>query len=594
MKSLGLILGYLSGPANRRNLKVVGWLVAALVALTAIYSVIFHQLMADEGREFSWPTGIYWSLTVMSTLGFGDITFQSDAGRMFTVVVLITGALFIFVLLPFSFIQFIFVPWMERREAARAPRELPAKTSGHLVLTNLGTIEDSLIRRADRSDLPYVVIVPDLADALARYDEGYRVMVGDLDDPDTYRRARVSTAAMVASTRPDTTNTNIAFTVREFDPSVPIVATASTTAAVDVLDLAGCDEVLQLGQMLGRSMAERVLGGDARSHVVGEFDDLLIAEAGVASTSLVGTTIAQSDLRNRFRVNVVGVWQRGRFQIAEPTTELTPTSVLILAGSKEQLAAYDAAFASDQQLDCPVIIIGGGRVGRSAGRTLDAAGIDYRIIERLPERVRDDTHYVVGDAAELSVLERAGIERTDAVLVTTHDDDVNVYLTLYCRKLRPDIQIISRANLDRNVSTLHRAGSDAVLSYASIGATAIWNTLGLNDTLVLAEGLDVFRVPVPGALRGRTLAESSIRTATGCNVVAVARGDQMTSNPDPFVPLAADADLLLIGDAEAEQRFLEKYRTHQRLAVPHAVHDGARPRSTDGAMAAGDGRAAPD
>ena len=31
----------------------------------------------------------------MSTLGFGDITFESDAGRIFSVVVLLSGALFI-------------------------------------------------------------------------------------------------------------------------------------------------------------------------------------------------------------------------------------------------------------------------------------------------------------------------------------------------------------------------------------------------------------------------------------------------------------------------------------------------------------------
>ena len=84
----------------------------------------------------------------MSTLGFGDITFESDAGRVFSVVVLISGALFLLVLLPFVFIQFVFMPWMEQREAARAPRKLPADTNGHIVLTNLSEIEDSLIKRA--------------------------------------------------------------------------------------------------------------------------------------------------------------------------------------------------------------------------------------------------------------------------------------------------------------------------------------------------------------------------------------------------------------------------------------------------------------
>src|SRR5690606_12986372 len=137
--------------------------------------------------------------------------------------------------------------------------------------------------------------------------------------------------------------------------------------------------------------------------------------------------------------------------------------------------------------------------------------------EQRPERVRDPELYVVGDAAELEVLNAAGMQEASAVLITTHDDDVNVYLTIYCRRLRPDIQVIARANHDRNVATLNRAGADAVLSYASIGATALWNTLGLNDALVLAEGLEMFRLGVPPALAGKTLAQADVRRHTGCN-----------------------------------------------------------------------------
>lgn len=81
----------------------------------------------------------------------------------------------------------------------------------------------------------------------------------------------------MATTLPDTTNTDISFTVREFDATVPVVATASTVASVDVLDLAGADRVLQLGKVLGEAMARRVLG-DGRAHVVGAIDDLLVAE----------------------------------------------------------------------------------------------------------------------------------------------------------------------------------------------------------------------------------------------------------------------------------------------------------------------------
>src|SRR5690606_25654957 len=122
VKSLAFVLSYLSSLARRRNLRVVVRLVAVLVVLVVVFSTVFHVLMAREGRDFSWATGVYWTLTTMSTLGFGDITFESDAGRIFSLVVLASGALFILVLLPFAFIQFVFTPWMEQREAARPAR----------------------------------------------------------------------------------------------------------------------------------------------------------------------------------------------------------------------------------------------------------------------------------------------------------------------------------------------------------------------------------------------------------------------------------------------------------------------------------------
>jgi Trk K+ transport system NAD-binding subunit len=204
-------------------------------------------------------------------------------------------------------------------------------------------------------------------------------------------------------------------------------------------------------------------------------------------------------------------------------------------------------------------VIGGGRVGRAASRVLADAGINHRIVERRPDRVRDPARYVQGDAAEIEVLREAGFADARAVLVTSHEDDVNVYLTIYCRKLRADVQVIARANLERSVSTLHRAGADAVLSYASLGAASIWNALGPHDALVLAEGLEVFRTPVPHRLAGRPLRTAGIREATRCHVVAIARGARMDVNPDADTVLPADADLVLVGDAAAEHAYLTTY-----------------------------------
>lgn len=440
---------------------------------------------------------------------------------------------------------------------------MPPQVRDHVLLTGTGPIESALVPRLVRAGIPYVTIVADIDEALKLHDEGFAVMVGNLDDPAAFRAAGVERAALVAATQADTTNTNIAFTVREISESVAVVATANSEASVDILQLAGCDQVLRLGEMLGTALARRVLMPGGRSHVIGEFGELLIAEAA-APEPLVGRPLLDSGLRQRTGLTVAGVWERGELTVARPTTVLNRSSTLVLAGSRAGLDAYDALFGIERSIGAPVMIIGGGRVGRAAGRALTAAGLDHRIIEQQPDRVRDPDRYVLGDAADLRVLERGGIHESPSVMITTHDDDVNVYLTIYCRRLRPDIQIIARARLDRNVSTLHRAGADAVLSYASTGANAIWNALTADNTLQLAEGLDVFRVEVPTELVGRTLQQARVREHTGCTVVAIADGDRFESNPDAHVPLPASAHLVLIGDGESEDRFLRRYLAAKR------------------------------
>jgi voltage-gated potassium channel len=177
----------------------------------------------------------------------------------------------------------------------------------------------------------------------------------------------------------------------------------------------------------------------------------------------------------------------------------------------------------------------------------------------LPERVRDPEKYIVGDAAELEILEQAGIRETPSVVITTHDDDMNVYLTIYCRRLRPNLQILGRSNLERNVGTLHRAGADFVMSYATTGANLIFNLLKRADILLLAEGLDAFRVPLPPAFAGRSLADCSIRQRTGCNVVAVVHGEQIDVNPDARTPIPPGSELIIIGDIESESRFFAEF-----------------------------------
>ena len=536
---------------SRRN--VILWLrfFIVLISLVGLCSILFHIVMAYEGRSYSWSTGLYWTLTVMTTLGFGDITFDSDLGHLFTIGVLCSGLILLLVFMPLLF--------MQGQTVARLPMDLSKDTRGHVIICLYDAVTAALITRLAHARQPYVLLIPDFDEALRLYDLGLHVVVGDLDHAETFERVQAAQAALVIITATDRLNTNVVLTLRQVAAAAPVLATATRPLAGHMLTLAGCSRVLHLGQMLGTALARRIDTGGGLPHIIGRFEQLLIAEVPAARTPLVGSTLTDSRLRDCADLNVVGVWERGHFEATGPQTSISPETILVLAGATEQLRQFNAWAGVDETPSAPVLILGGGRVGQAIAAALDRRHIAHCTVEQRSDLAQASSAYIIGNAEDEDVLRVAGIMDAPAVVATTHDDDLNVYLTLLCRHLRPDIQIISRATLERNVPTLHQAGADFVMSYASLGANTIWNYLMRNDVLMITEGLNVFRASPPEHLEGKTIEEAVSRHAAGCHVVAVQTEDGMQINPKPSTPLPPHADVIVIGAAEAERQLLQAW-----------------------------------
>ncbi|MEM6455466.1 MAG: NAD-binding protein [Acidobacteriota bacterium] len=567
MKSMGAqLVTFMRPGTRRRNIMTLVRFFVTLGLLIAVYSVLFHYLMLREGQLHSWVTGVYWTLTVMSTLGFGDITFHTDLGRLFSMVVLLTGTVFLLILLPFVIIEFVYAPWLRAQSASRAPRALPTKTRDHVLLACHETVARALMHRLDIYGVPHTMIVPTVDEALALHDDGVPAMVGAVDDPETWRQARAEHAALVVATASDPVNTNVAFTVREQTKDATIVATAGDPASVDILELAGSNHVLRLGAAMGSLLARRVTAGSAAaSHVLTGCGDLRIAEAGVVGTILSQKTPRAAGLLDIAGLEVLGVWNTGVFRPLDPDHPIGPHGIVLLAGEACALRAFDEAFVANLPEPGPVLILGGGRVGRAAAYALAERGLTSRIVEREPSRVRPDLDTIVGNAAEREILDEAGIATASTVLVTPHDDDINVYLTLYARRLRPTVQILSRAARRRNVSTLYRAGADVVLSYTSMGASALFNRLGCAEITQVAEGLALVQMFAPPALRTSALDLAAVHRDTGVHIAAVVPQEgPMRLRPDR-VRLRDDDRLLLVADTEAERRFVGRYGSPPRM-----------------------------
>ena len=102
-----------------------------------------------------------------------------------------------------------------------------------------------------------------------------------------------------------------------------------------------------------------------------------------------------------------------------------------------------------------IIVVGAGKVGWNLARELLDKGHEVTLIENDRRRyltVEQELEHNVsyGDASELWVLERAGIQRADMVIAVTGDDEDNMLICQVAKEKYLVDQIIARVNNPRN------------------------------------------------------------------------------------------------------------------------------------------------
>ena len=102
-----------------------------------------------------------------------------------------------------------------------------------------------------------------------------------------------------------------------------------------------------------------------------------------------------------------------------------------------------------------VIVVGAGKVGWNIARELLEKGHEVTLIENDRERyqtVEQELEHNIqyGDASELWVLERAGVQRADMVIAVTGDDEDNMLICQVAKEKYLVDRIIARVNNPRN------------------------------------------------------------------------------------------------------------------------------------------------
>ena len=569
--SIGAIANFIRGHRDHSELKPLtlvrfGVLLALVVAL---FSVTFHLLMAREGQHHDWFTGIYWTLTTMTTLGYGDIVFQSDLGHLFSMLVLVTGVILLLIVLPFAFIRFFYAPWLEAQLKTKVSKRAPHHLGGHVIISVYDDVAGELIGRLAHAGIESLVIKPDPVRAASLHADKVPVVRGELGVRATYENCAFERAGLLLANATDVVNTNIVLTAREVSERVPIVATAVNPEGEAVLELAGADQVVLTTRRLGRHLANRVPVGSVRALTVGRYRDIAIAEFPIRNTRLGGLTLRDARVRTETGMTVFAVAKRGHLEPGLPDTRLREDCIGLAAGSARQVEAlngYLGGGASGDSVahDGPVVVIGGGPVGCQVARALIERGASVRVVERDPElrgTIEEvTTDVLIGDMTDSRVIQRAGIRNAASLVLTTNDDPTNIFLAVYCRKLNPGAIIASRITHPANVEAIHRAGADFAVSYSQIKIQSVLAAVRGTEPMILGEGLDLFIAEVPRALEGGLLLDSGILARTGLAVLAIEGNGVVDPHPRPERELRRGDQVLFVGTTAQRDEFTRVFK----------------------------------
>ncbi len=208
-----------------------------------------------------------------------------------------------------------------------------------------------------------------------------------------------------------------------------------------------------------------------------------------------------------------------------------------------------------------LIIVGGGKVGYYLSKSLLAEGHEVLLIEKNPRRAAfliDELgadHVWVGDGCDSSTFAQVGMNRADAVIAVTGDDEDNLVVCLLAKRKFNVPRTIARINNPRNAEIFARLGIDVTVSTTEIIQAQIERALPLRSLVHLLAlrrgGIQLVEGKVaPGApADGRALRDLGI--PADALVVMVVRGDQ-TFIPSGETILRAEDEILAVTTPQSE------------------------------------------
>ncbi|MBL7924778.1 MAG: potassium channel protein [Bacteroidia bacterium] len=319
-----------------RKLRVAAFMILG----TMLFGIAGYMLI----ENYTLSEALYTTIIILSTVGLGVVHTLSDAGRWFTVG-LIVLSLGIFAYGISMVTSYIMEGELQRYFKYRKVIKMIDKIEDHIIVCGYGRNGKQACEQLASHNHPFVVIENgEKGLTELREYENFLFIEGDATRDEILLEAGIEKARALITTLPnDAANVFVVLTARELNPTMKIISRASEDSSEGKLRRAGANNVIMPDKIGGTHMATLVTRPDVLEfidHITGRINIRLEEiRCNNLKESYKGKTIRELEIRNKTGANIIGFkTSEGEYIInPNPDTIMKPDSKLFVLGTVEEV-----------------------------------------------------------------------------------------------------------------------------------------------------------------------------------------------------------------------------------------------------------------
>jgi voltage-gated potassium channel len=322
----------------------------AIITLVLLTALGTFGLMYFEGLS---AFDSFW-LTIVSltTTGYGDIVPQTVGGRLFLLLILVTGLVVVTYTLG-TIINIFVEKQLSNLKGNGKMIKAIENLRNHVIVCGAGRVGGNVAEILKAENTPYVVIDTNEELVNQMRSEGHLVLHGDATRDELLNLAGLQRArGIICALANDAYNVFVVLTARALNPGLLIVSRAVQPESVAKLRHAGADKIISPDQIGGHRMAMAILKPSAVElmetlfaphNLEIQLEEVLIAEHSPMARKPVKGYFGQgvSDV-----MLVAIIRESGAKMNPESDETIMPGDVLVLIGSSKDLQKMEAMSVS--------------------------------------------------------------------------------------------------------------------------------------------------------------------------------------------------------------------------------------------------------